>query len=81
MFILITVLSILAIVAYWLFMKEKSNRLLKNQMGICPDCGLQSIEIKRAKGNGCSGTSTIIYHCANCGYEESFNEPSRGCSI
>ena len=73
LFIVILILSILGILAYYLYIKQKGEKLYKIEHGICPECDNKSINIKRSKSGGCSGTTNIIYKCENCGYEEEFN--------
>ncbi|NPA03663.1 MAG: hypothetical protein GXO61_02270 [Epsilonproteobacteria bacterium] len=84
-FIVMVILLLLGVLAYYLFLKEKSLKLEKVEKGICPECGRDSIEIRRAKSGGCSGTTNVIYYCTLCGYEEEFNIESScgsgGCGI
>ncbi len=73
MLITTTILVILGVLAYYLFIKEKSQKLDLIEKGICPRCENETIELKRNKSGGCSGTSNVIYRCSSCGYEEDFN--------
>jgi len=78
LFIVFLILSILGVVAYYLYLKEKGDKLTKIERGMCPQCEKDTIKIKRSKAGGCSGTTNIIYKCDFCGYEEDFNI-SKGC--
>ncbi len=73
MLAVIIVVTLLGVLAYYLFLQEKSKKLSKIEEGICPECERDSIEVRRAKGGGCSGTTSVIYRCKHCGYEEEFN--------
>ncbi|MRJ01816.1 MAG: hypothetical protein GXO19_07935 [Epsilonproteobacteria bacterium] len=77
-FTVITITVLLAILAYYLYLKQKGEKLTQIDQGICPECGEKGIEIKRVKGGGCSGTANMIYHCERCGYEEEFNIEAGG---
>ena len=79
LFVVIVVLTLLGVLAYYLFLKEKGEKLSKIERGICPECEESSIEIRRSKGGGCSGTTSVIYRCDRCGYEEEFNVGAGGC--
>lgn len=79
--IVITILAILAAFAYYLFLKQKSEKLSKIKNGICPECEEGTIVVKRSKSGGCSGTTSQIFKCENCGYEEEFNLKNSGCGI
>jgi len=73
LFIVTLILSGLGILAYYLYLKQKSDKLFKIEQGICPECEKDSITVKRSKGGGCSGTTSVIYKCESCSYEEEFN--------
>ncbi|WP_281951256.1 hypothetical protein [Nitrosophilus kaiyonis] len=79
LFIVTLILSILGVVAYYLYIKQKGEKLSKIEKGICPECEKESITVKRSKSGGCSGTTNVIYRCENCGYEEEFNVGASGC--
>ena len=79
LFVVIVILTVLGVLAYYLFLKEKGEKLSKIERGICPECDQDSIEVRRAKGGGCSGTTNVIYRCAHCGYEEEFNIGAGEC--
>ncbi len=82
MFIVTTILISLGVLAYYLFIKHKGEKLTKIERGLCPECGEKSIRIKRVKSGGCSGTSSVVYKCDACGYEEEFNvQGAGGCSL
>ncbi|MRI83652.1 MAG: hypothetical protein C6I00_04455 [Nitratiruptor sp.] len=72
-FVVLVVVTILGVLAYYLFLRQKREKLAKIEQGICPECEGASIEIGRIKGGGCSGTTNVIYRCSQCGYEEEFN--------
>jgi len=72
-FVVLMILIFLGALAYYLFLKEKGKKLLKIQQGVCPECGKESIEVRRAKDGGCSGTTSVLYQCPLCGYKEEFN--------
>ncbi len=79
LFTVILIFTILFVIAYVLFIKQKGEKLENINKGICPQCESPSITTRRIKGGGCSGTSNVIYMCENCGYEEEFNLNSGGC--
>ncbi|WP_200763708.1 hypothetical protein [Nitrosophilus alvini] len=78
--IVLLLLSALCVVAYLLYLKAKSEKLLKITEGICPECDEKSIVVKRSKSGGCSGTMSVVYKCEKCGFEEDFNVNSGSCS-
>ena len=77
-FIVALVVAALGALTYYLYIKEKSEKLSKIERGICPQCESPTITLKRSKSGGCSGTSSMIYRCEACGYEEEFNV-EKGC--
>jgi predicted RNA-binding Zn-ribbon protein involved in translation (DUF1610 family) len=79
LFVVILIVTILSVLAYILYIKQKGEKLIKIQKGICPECENMTIELKRSKSGGCSGTQSVIYRCEKCGYEEDFNVKSGGC--
>lgn len=81
LFLVIFILAILGLLAYYLYLKEKSIRLKKVEKGICPNCNQDSIEIKRSKSGGCSGVRNIIFKCQNCDFEEEFNIFGSSCNL
>ncbi len=80
LFIVTLILSGLGILAYYLYLKQKSEKLSKIEQGICPDCDKESIVVKRSKNGGCSGTTSVIYKCESCDYEEEFNIGAGSCN-
>ncbi|WP_041353993.1 hypothetical protein [Nitratiruptor sp. SB155-2] len=70
-----------AITVYYLFLRQKSKRLTLIEQGICPECKEASIEIKRNKSGGCSGTNSVLFECDACGYQEEFHIASSGCRM
>ncbi len=83
-FIVITILVMLGVLAYYLYLRQKGEKLDKISRGFCPECDQKSIQIRRSKSGGCSGTTNVIYRCENCGYEEEFNvggSCGSGCGI
>ena len=67
-FILVSTIGV-----YIFFINEKSKKFQKIGKGICPQCNLESIEVKNSKKNGCCGTSAVTFKCRNCGYEDEYN--------
>jgi len=66
--------------SYIFYLNQKGERLNYINKGICPKCKTKSIELLDQKGGGCSGTSFVEFKCTNCGYHDSFNISSGGCS-
>ncbi len=81
LFIVSLILTALAALAYYLYIRHKGEKLTKLQSGICPECGEQAVHPKSQRGGGCSGTTNITYRCDACGYEEDFNVAGGGCGI
>ena len=77
-FVVALVVAVLGALTYYLYIKEKGEKLSKIERGVCPECESPTITLKRSKGGGCSGTSSMIYRCDQCGYEEEFNV-EKGC--
>jgi len=84
-FVVLVILAVLGVLAYYLYIRQKGEKLSRIERGICPECEKETIEVKRAKSGGCSGTTSVIYRCSECGYEEEFNVGSScgsgGCSL
>ncbi len=79
LFIVSVIVVVLGTLTYYLYIKEKGKKLSQIQKGICPECEEPTIILKRSKSGGCSGTSSLIYRCEACGYEEEFNVQKGGC--
>lgn len=78
-FVVLVIVTLLGVLAYYLFLRQKGEKLSKIEQGICPECEKPTIEVRRAKSGGCSGTTSVIYRCSACGYEEEFNVGAGGC--
>jgi len=79
-FVVLVILALLGVLAYVLFLRHKGDQLQAIERGRCPECGSDEIELVRSSGGGCSGTKSLHYRCAACGYEEEFNVGGDGCA-
>jgi len=80
-FLVLLVVGALGVLAYYLYIRQKGERLAKAERGVCPECESQSVVIASVKGGGCSGTTNVRYACEACGWEEEFNVAGGSCGI
>ncbi len=80
-FIVLAGAGLLGVFAYYLYIRQKGERLAKAERGVCPECGEHTVTVASTKGGGCSGTTNVRYVCEACGWEEEFNVAGGSCGI